>query len=175
MMICCACRIEMTCDKNGVGADFGGGHVYVTDRWRCAGCGATVLRTAIGAPANYDPERSFHDEYTTMASASAPSKDIKEAAAPVRPMTAGWTAEDIRETALEVFGQRLSLDWAQRILADLCNQMDDIMRAGNELVEDLIERATGWTRGGGDDEPHETVVSIKPATPKETDFDGELL
>lgn len=49
MYICVKCRIEMNCDKTGVGADFGGGHVYRGDRFKCPTCGLEILATAIGA------------------------------------------------------------------------------------------------------------------------------
>lgn len=35
MMICCECAREMQCDLNGVGADYGDGHVYAGDRYVC--------------------------------------------------------------------------------------------------------------------------------------------
>ena len=61
MKICVQCRREMRCDKNSVGADFGHGHVYPSDRWKCPECGAMVLFTN----PNYihDPEHVTQDEY----------------------------------------------------------------------------------------------------------------
>jgi len=50
----------MKVDKNGVGADFGNGHVYCSDRYICLGCGATVL-VALGA--SFDPHHKLQDEY----------------------------------------------------------------------------------------------------------------
>lgn len=61
MIICCVCRREMRCDKNGVGADYGHGHVYAADRYKCPTCGAAVLH-AVG-PANHDPKYNQQDEY----------------------------------------------------------------------------------------------------------------
>jgi hypothetical protein len=54
----------MRCDKNGVGADFGHGHVYASDRWRCPLCGSQCLTT--NPAAHYDPDYKCHDEYLKM-------------------------------------------------------------------------------------------------------------
>jgi hypothetical protein len=54
----------MVCDKNGVGADFGHGHVYAGDRWRCKICGAMVLKT--NENAFHDPNYTAKDEYLRM-------------------------------------------------------------------------------------------------------------
>ena len=61
MYICVGCRREMVCDKNGVGADFGQGHVYCSDRFRCQFCGAMILAT--NKTASFDPEYNYQDEY----------------------------------------------------------------------------------------------------------------
>jgi len=45
MYICVDCRRQMRCDKNGVGADFGNGHVYPSDRWECPDCMKQILVT----------------------------------------------------------------------------------------------------------------------------------
>jgi DNA-directed RNA polymerase subunit RPC12/RpoP len=45
MYICVGCKKEMVCDKNSVGADFGNGHVYPSDRFRCPQCGTMILAT----------------------------------------------------------------------------------------------------------------------------------
>lgn len=66
MIICCKCRREMRCDKNGVGADFGHGHVYPTDRFKCPECGWAALRTDGYTKANHDPEYRQQDEYLEM-------------------------------------------------------------------------------------------------------------
>lgn len=64
MIVCCTCRKEMRCDKNGVGADFGNGHIYASDRYRCDTCGALILKT--NATAGYDPDHQYQEEYLTM-------------------------------------------------------------------------------------------------------------
>jgi len=51
----------MRCDKNGVGADFGHGHVYPGDRYRCPECGSQILAT-IGTPIS-DPGYNTQEEY----------------------------------------------------------------------------------------------------------------
>jgi DNA-directed RNA polymerase subunit RPC12/RpoP len=64
MIICVGCQTEMRCDKNGVGANFGNGHVYPADRFRCPRCGAMALitnRTSI-----YDPDLTKQVEYLNM-------------------------------------------------------------------------------------------------------------
>ena len=61
MYICVPCRKEMLCDKNSVGADFGGGHVYASDRFKCPKCDYMVLATNRGS--NYDPDHKQQDEY----------------------------------------------------------------------------------------------------------------
>lgn len=66
MIVCCQCRVEMRCDKNGVGADFGHGHVYAGDRYKCPRCGAMVLRT--NSSSISDPDHQSQDEYLEMAS-----------------------------------------------------------------------------------------------------------
>jgi hypothetical protein len=64
VIICLKCKKEMRCIKNGIGADFGGGHVYASDKWGCDKCGAEVLRT--NENAHYDPEYKNHDHYVKM-------------------------------------------------------------------------------------------------------------
>jgi hypothetical protein len=64
MIICVGCRKEMRCDKNSVGADFGNGHVYPADRFRCPVCGAMALVTN-RAPA-FDPIYDQQEEYLEM-------------------------------------------------------------------------------------------------------------
>lgn len=64
MIICNTCRKEMRCDKNGVGADFGNGHVYPSDRFVCDYCKATILVT--NRQPSYDPDYKFQDEYLKM-------------------------------------------------------------------------------------------------------------
>lgn len=64
MIICLKCKREMRCIKNGVGADFGGGHVYASDKWGCDKYGAEVLVT--NERPNYDPEYKHHDSYVRI-------------------------------------------------------------------------------------------------------------
>ena len=54
----------MLCDKNSVGANFGRGHVYPADRFKCPVCGAMVLVT--NRVASFDPNYNFQDEYLNM-------------------------------------------------------------------------------------------------------------
>ena len=61
MHICVKCRKEMHCDKNGVGADFGNGHVYPADRYKCLKCGNTILAT--NKASTHDPNYAMQDEY----------------------------------------------------------------------------------------------------------------
>lgn len=61
MYICVGCKREMRCDKNSVGADYGHGHVYAADRFRCPKCGAMILAT--NPKAYSDPEHKYQDEY----------------------------------------------------------------------------------------------------------------
>lgn len=64
MIICVGCRTEMKCEKNGVGADFGNGHVYNSDRYWCRSCGATVMVT-VRTPM-HDPDYKSCGEYLIM-------------------------------------------------------------------------------------------------------------
>jgi len=61
MIICVKCKVEMKADKNGVGADFGNGHVYCGDRYKCPICNTMIIKTN-AAPiydANYDSQREY--------------------------------------------------------------------------------------------------------------------
>lgn len=60
MFICVKCRKEMRCDKNGVGADFGNGHVYPSDRYKCPSCGQEILYATNPI---YDKDHTSQDEY----------------------------------------------------------------------------------------------------------------
>jgi len=64
MYICVECKQEMTCDKNGIGADFGHGHIYAGDRFKCMQCGKEILAT--NAVAYQDPEYKIKSEYLVM-------------------------------------------------------------------------------------------------------------
>jgi len=65
MIVCVQCRLEMDCHKNAVGADFGNGHVYHSDRWKCPACGIMVLVACLRPI--FDPEYTAQDEYLEMA------------------------------------------------------------------------------------------------------------
>jgi len=64
MIVCCKCQVKMNCHKNGVGANFGNGHVYMSDRMECPVCKRHVLVTS-KVPL-VDPEYQTCDEYLTM-------------------------------------------------------------------------------------------------------------
>lgn len=64
MIVCVNCKQEMQCTKNGVGIDFGNGHIYAGDKYSCSQCNATIIRT--NAASHHDPEYTFHDEYLRM-------------------------------------------------------------------------------------------------------------
>jgi DNA-directed RNA polymerase subunit RPC12/RpoP len=64
MIICVQCRKEMLPDKNGVGADYGNGHVYPGDRYKCPECGYMALATN-GRPV-YDANYDLQHEYLKM-------------------------------------------------------------------------------------------------------------
>lgn len=64
MLICVQCKVEMRCDKNSVGAQFGEAHVYPGDRFKCPKCGMQLLKT--NAAPIFDPELNTQDEYLKM-------------------------------------------------------------------------------------------------------------
>ena len=64
MYICVKCKKEMFCSKNSVGADYGHGHVYPADRFKCKKCGVEILAT--NANPTSDPDYKFQDEYLKM-------------------------------------------------------------------------------------------------------------
>lgn len=61
MIICVKCKIIMSIDKIGVGADFGNHHVYPSDRYLCPKCGQTILFT--NATPSLDPGYKHQSEY----------------------------------------------------------------------------------------------------------------
>ncbi len=71
MLICVTCKKEMICDKNGVGIDFGHGHVYPSDRFKCPVCGLLILNSG-NCNANHDPDHKSQEEYIDMTN---PNKD----------------------------------------------------------------------------------------------------
>ena len=64
MYICVECKSVMICDKNGIGADFGAGHIYASDRYKCEKCGHQILAT--NPTAYYDPEYKLRRDYLDM-------------------------------------------------------------------------------------------------------------
>jgi len=64
MYICVECQKEMICDKNGVGANFGHGHVYPGDRFKCPECGKMILAT--NSNSIYDINLDSQEEYLNM-------------------------------------------------------------------------------------------------------------
>ena len=64
MYICVGCQREMRCDKNEVGANYGNGHVYPSDRFKCPECGTAILAT--NRNPIYDPELKTQTEYLNM-------------------------------------------------------------------------------------------------------------
>lgn len=64
MYICVQCRKEMICHKNSVGANYGHGHIYPGDRFKCPECGWMIIATNRGP--DYDPELNHQDEYLNM-------------------------------------------------------------------------------------------------------------
>ena len=64
MYVCVNCHVEMQCDKNSVGANFGNGHVYPADRFKCPDCGYAILAT--NRMSSFDPDYNFQEEYLEM-------------------------------------------------------------------------------------------------------------
>lgn len=62
--ICAKCRVEMTCLKNSIGCDYGGGHVRASDLFACPECGAVIALA--NAAATFDPEYQGQDGYLVM-------------------------------------------------------------------------------------------------------------
>ena len=146
MLICCRCRIEMLCEKNDVAADFGRGHVYAGDRFRCDGCGTTILKA--NDKANVDPEYKMHDEYLAIAQGDAvPPHD-----AAAKPFVAGWCIEDVIETARGDFGKEIAPEDAKLVYEEFLNGADDIMWLGLERIQDIIERVMEWTLSDDQDD-----------------------
>ena len=58
---CIKCNMEMRCDKNGVALDFGNGHTYPGNRYKCPGCESMIIRTS--PRVYFDPEYNATDEY----------------------------------------------------------------------------------------------------------------
>jgi len=65
MYVCVACRKELRCLKNGVGLDYGHGHVYPSDTFVCPGCGIQIASSG-NVNAIHDPEYKSQDTYIKM-------------------------------------------------------------------------------------------------------------
>jgi hypothetical protein len=65
MMACTKCAREMEATLNGLGLDYGNGHVYSADEWTCPDCGAVVAAT--NARPMYDPDHTQCERYVDMA------------------------------------------------------------------------------------------------------------
>lgn len=65
LKICLTCGLEMKCIKTGGGVNFGNGHVYASDWYRCSHCGCEVAVTA--HEAIHDPEHKYHPVFRNMA------------------------------------------------------------------------------------------------------------
>jgi DNA-directed RNA polymerase subunit RPC12/RpoP len=67
----------MKCEKNGIGFDFGNGHVYPSDMFQCPECKHRILATN-KAP-SYDGEYKFQEVYLPHKSiAHTDGEDIRE-------------------------------------------------------------------------------------------------
>lgn len=69
MIICFKCAVEMLCRKTGVSADFGDGHCYAGDSFRCPKCGNETVRC--NNKPHHDPSHIHHDEYLLMHTAGS--------------------------------------------------------------------------------------------------------
>lgn len=64
MYICKDCNKQMNCIKNGVGCDFGGGHVYPGDVYECPVCHYEIVNTTSNSI--HDPNYDILDEYIAV-------------------------------------------------------------------------------------------------------------
>jgi hypothetical protein len=64
MLVCVKCKEELVCLRNGVGVDFGGGHIYASDRYGCPKCKTEVCKC--NDTPHFDPSHKCHDEYLNM-------------------------------------------------------------------------------------------------------------
>lgn len=61
MLVCAGCKKEMQCIQNGVGIDFGNGHVYPSDTFLCRQC-RVVIAYSNSKPTsdkNYDKQATY--------------------------------------------------------------------------------------------------------------------
>lgn len=66
MYICVKCRKEMICECNGLAADFGGGHCYIGDSYKCPSCGAETLATNAHPFSDPDHCKTISGKYLQM-------------------------------------------------------------------------------------------------------------
>ena len=64
MLVCEKCKRQLRCETNGVGINYGHGHVYASDRFICPECGATILKANDNA--YYDINYNIQQEYVNM-------------------------------------------------------------------------------------------------------------
>lgn len=76
MYICVKCKREMQCIKNGVGADYGHGHVYPGDLYKCGVCGFELLST-VGNPTS-DIKYEIQDLYIRVKDGGVAPVDERE-------------------------------------------------------------------------------------------------
>lgn len=63
MYICVKCQNQMWCQKNEVGADFGNGHVFSSDRFECPVCKHRILVVGRETQPMRDPDYDMQTEY----------------------------------------------------------------------------------------------------------------
>lgn len=124
MLACTKCAREMRCDKNGVGLDFGHGHIYPSDRFKCPECGHQVCRAT---HAVHEDEPHPGREYVEM----------KQGAVEERPVYKVWVQVECFDPETDLWDnandpdeiiRTESLDHAlqvQRALVDLFKQPED--------------------------------------------------
>jgi len=61
LYVCMQCSRDMRCVFNGIGIDYGNGHVYPGDVWWCPSC--TIEITATTGQPTYDPEYNKYSKY----------------------------------------------------------------------------------------------------------------
>ena len=61
MLVCAKCGSQMRCETNGVGADYGRGHVYPGDTYKCKTCGVLALHCIDNAV--HDPDYTKFKQY----------------------------------------------------------------------------------------------------------------
>ena len=70
MLVCTKCKEDLECVKNGVGLDYGQGHISASDLYACPVCGVSIAKAN---DAGYvDPDHQFHDLYIDMTVPAVP-------------------------------------------------------------------------------------------------------